>query len=212
MRRKKGPFIKAKPTFAIVVDGECEVWYFQMLKRNERKLTVNIKPDLPQKKKLEEQFDEVKNLSEVYTKVFWIVDFDVIIKESRETSENENTSLNLLNNYISQIKSKLKNVVVIINTPCLEYWFFLHYMQTSRYYNLCSKVVKELKKYLSDYSKTRDFFTKNNNDIYLRLKPYLKSAIRNAKLTGNFEAQNPQKGLSEMYKFFESEEIHNSIF
>ncbi len=212
MKRKKGPFIKTKPTFAIIVDGECEVWYFQMLKRNERKLTVNIKPDIPQKKSLESQFEEVKKFSEYYDKVFWVLDLDVIIKESRETSKKKKNSLKLLRNYISHIERKLKNVVIIVNTPCLEYWFLLHYTQTTRYYNLCSNVVNELEKHLADFSKTLNYFTKQNNDIYLRLKPYLKSAISNSKLTGRFESENPCKGLSEMYKFFEIEEIHKSIF
>jgi len=212
MKRKKGPFIKTKPTFAIIVDGECEVWYFQMLKRNERKLTVNIKPDIPQKKSLESQFEEVKKLSEYYDKVFWVLDLDVIIKESRENSKKKNTSLNSLKNYISQIESKLKNVVVIINTPCLEYWFLLHQMATCQYYNVCSDVIKELKKHLSDYSKTQNYFTKQHNDIYFRLKKHLKFAIENAKMTGEFESNNPYKGLSEMYKFFEVDEIHKSIF
>jgi hypothetical protein len=68
-----------KNTYAIVVDGETEVWYFQMLKRNEPSLQVNIEPKIPQKKKLPDQYKKVCELSEDYTKVFWVIDLDVII-------------------------------------------------------------------------------------------------------------------------------------
>lgn len=40
------------PTFSFVVDGETEIWYLQMLKRNERQFKINIEPKLPQKKVL----------------------------------------------------------------------------------------------------------------------------------------------------------------
>jgi hypothetical protein len=35
-------------TYSFVVDGETEIWYLQMLKRNERQLKLNIEPKLPQ--------------------------------------------------------------------------------------------------------------------------------------------------------------------
>jgi len=42
--------IKSNPSYAVVVDGETEIWYLQMLKRNERSLNINLEPKLPQKK------------------------------------------------------------------------------------------------------------------------------------------------------------------
>ena len=64
MRRIRPVPIVVKPSFAIVVDGETEVRYFQMLKRNERSINVNIEPKIPLKKKLFEQFETVIELSE----------------------------------------------------------------------------------------------------------------------------------------------------
>jgi hypothetical protein len=62
---------RANPAFALVVDGETKVWYFQMLKRNERALRVNIKPEIPSRKSIEEQYNLVRDLSgKEYTKVF----------------------------------------------------------------------------------------------------------------------------------------------
>lgn len=53
-RRSRKISFPRKKAYAIVVDGETEVWYFQMLKRNETSLQVNIEPQIPIKKKLEE--------------------------------------------------------------------------------------------------------------------------------------------------------------
>lgn len=64
MKRSRKKKIRAVPTFAFVVDGETEVWYLQMLKRNERELRLNIKPEIPGKKSLKEQFELVMDLAE----------------------------------------------------------------------------------------------------------------------------------------------------
>lgn len=74
MARRKIKITKPKKdAFAIIVDGQTEVWYFQMLKRNEPSLQVNIEPKIPQKKKLSEQYEKVLELAEDFTKVFWIL-------------------------------------------------------------------------------------------------------------------------------------------
>lgn len=71
MRNPKQIAHKINPAFAIVVDGETEVWYLQMLKRNERNIRVSIKPEIPNKKSMEEQYDLVCGLSnKEFTKVF----------------------------------------------------------------------------------------------------------------------------------------------
>lgn len=50
MRPKKTNPVKPRPAYAFVVDGSCEVWYLDMLKRNERELVISIEPKIPQKK------------------------------------------------------------------------------------------------------------------------------------------------------------------
>ena len=74
MGRRKKKNIKARETYAIVVDGETEVWYLQMLKRNERHLAINIEPKLPIRKSLSDQYEMVETLAVDYTKVFWVVE------------------------------------------------------------------------------------------------------------------------------------------
>jgi hypothetical protein len=142
-RRKKS--IKARKTFAFVVDGETEVWYLQMLKRNEKKLTIDIEPKLPSKKSLPEQYNMVEDLARDYTKVFWLVDYDVIRKETRDAKPGIETS----EQQFIRLRKKaqaLGNVIVIVNDPCLEFWFLLHFIETARFYSQCGPVERDLAK------------------------------------------------------------------
>jgi hypothetical protein len=206
MKNNKTP-IKSKPTFAVVVDGECEVWYLQMLKRNERSIVVNIEPKIPQRKKLSEQFEMVIKLSEDYTKVFWIIDFDVIASETKNAKIRSKTALRSFLGYKKTIDKKHKNIVIVVNNPCLEFWFLLHFEATSRYFDSCESVEKPLKTHLKDYEKTQKYYTKQDNDIYLRLKPKLAEALKNAKVLKLFDGENPNKAMSEMQLFFEATEF-----
>ena len=203
MRKTKVPK-EIKSTFAVVVDGECEVWYLQMLKRNDRSIVVNIEPKIPQRKRFSEQYENVITLSEEYTKVFWIIDFDVILKETKEAKAGKETLLESFLEYKKTIAEKYKNIVIIINNPCLEFWFLLHFEVTSKYFDACEGAEKQLKKYLKDYEKTQKYFTKQDNDIYLRLKPNLADALKNAKALKPFDIENPNKGMSEMQLLFEA--------
>jgi hypothetical protein len=207
MRRRRTVPIKTRPTFAIVVDGDCEVWYLQMLKRNERSIVVDIEPRVPQRKSLTDQFEIVKELSKDYTKVFWIIDLDVITQQTRGTKKGAKSPLQFFNEYNSALGKQFKNVVVIVNNPCLEFWFLLHFEPTSKYFDTCAGAEKQLKKYLPDYEKTKKYFTKDDNDIYLKLRPKLSDAIKNAKKLGKFEATETRVALTELQLLFETQEF-----
>lgn len=195
--------MKSRPTFAVVVDGDCEVWYLQMLKRNERSIRVNIEPKIPQRKKLSDQFQLVKQLSEVYTKVFWIIDFDVIASETRRAKIGSKTAMQALVDYKKSLAKSYKNVVVIVNNPCLEFWLLLHFERTSKSFEQCADAEKRLKKHIKDYEKSQRYFTKQDNDIYLRLRSKLAFALENAKLLKQFDHSQPTMALSEMPLFFQ---------
>jgi len=207
MRKSKNIKVNEKPVFAFIVDGECEIWYLQMLKRNENTLKVDIKPEIPQKKELSEQYKMVIQYSNDYDKVFWIVDFDQIIKETNEAKKGAKTKLQEFKDYYNKIQKKHSNVVIIINNPCLEYWFLMHVEATSKYYETGDKVIKHLKKYqsLENYEKTREYYTKQNNDIYLKLKPYLSDAIKNSNQLGDFDFNNHKTAMTQMQFIFDSD-------
>lgn len=163
---------RLRNSFACVVDGETEIWYPNMLKRNEPSMkSISIRPELPQKKTLEEQFKQVQTLAESYTAVFWIIDTDTIISNERTFAGDRNKSPRVvLKKCVSALPD---NAIFIANTPCFELWVLLHVLKTSRYYETGADVIEQLHKFdlLKDYSKTRKYFTQEGNDIYKRLKP-----------------------------------------
>lgn len=212
--------LKGRTKFAVVGDGECESWYIQMLKRNERSINVDLEPRIPQKKKLSDQFSKVVALSDDYDKVFWIVDFDVINGETLSAKRGRKTALQEFKEYFDKItrinqkaaaKGDEQKIIVIINNPCLEYWLLLHFESTSKYFNTCDQATERLKKYLPDYEKTQAYYTRQNNDIYLKLKPRLTAAIANASKLSEFDFQMPHAGITQMQLFFETEQIKAGI-
>ena len=74
-------------------------------------------------------------------------------------------------------------------------------------------MIKQVKKhkFLADYEKTKEYFTKQDNDIYLKLKPFLSKAKANAKKLGEFDFNNPQSAMSQMQLLFDTEVLNLSI-
>lgn len=202
---RKGRNIPTKQSFAVVVDGKTEKWYLEMLKYNEPDILFDINPRIPKNKDIDEQYELVTELSEEeYDKVFWIVDLDVLLKEERE-KKNSTSSLQQFLNYWRKL-SKQEKIVVIVNNPCLEYWFLLHY-ENGKVFTACAGAEKQLRRHLKDYEKTEKFFKKSNNDIYKQLKPYLQTAVSNATALGTFDAKDYSKAKCEMPLLFQALQI-----
>jgi hypothetical protein len=210
MRKKRAIPVKTKPTFAFVVDGECEVWYLQMLKRNEKSLTVTIEPQIPQKKSLFDQFELVKRLSIDYNQVFWIIDLDVIIRESIQKRKGNKSPLQILSEYEKELKQYPK-VVLIKNNPCIEFWLLLHFEFTTKTFDKCTDAEKQLKKHLADYEKTRNYYTKSGNDIYLKLKNNLKIAKANSERFIKLHSGDSSQSFSEMHLLFDNKEFSKIV-
>ena len=216
---------KTNPAFAIVADGETEIWYLQMMKQNERQVRLTIKPELPKKKRIEDQCELVCKLAqEEYDKVFWIVDLDQIKKEQRDMLSkkkkgkgSKKSKKDPMRTFIEcrekvlHGKKYAKRVRVIVNNPCLEFWFLLHFICTTESFDDYNMVKKELKKYMKDYDKNKDYYKAENNDIYLKLKPRLKKAMEHSDRLGSFEPKDPSRAVSEMPQFFRTEEL-NGLF
>jgi RloB-like protein len=179
-----------------------------MLKRNERDIRVSIKPEIPNKKSIAAQYKLVCDLSsKEFTKVYWIVDLDTVIKEANEAPRGKKSPLVTFQEYRTNLVDNFKNVDVIVNNPCLEFWFLLHFETTSKYFKTCSDAEQQLKKHLNNFEKTQKFFTKQNDDIYLKLKPNLKTAIKNSIALGSFDNTNSKKPMCEMALLFQSAEL-----
>ena len=206
---------KTNPAFAIVADGETEIWYLQMMKQTERQVRLTIKPELPKKKRIEDQCELVCKLAQgEYDKVFWIVDLDQITKEQREATGGKKDPMRTFIECREKVlhgKKYAKRVRVIVNNPCLEFWFLLHFEYTAKSFSDYDELAKELKKHIKDYDKNEGYYKPKNNDIYSKLKPYLNTAIKHSDRLGKFDPQAPSKAVSEMPLFFRTEEL-NGLF
>ena len=121
---------------------------------------------------------------------------------------------NELKKYLIEFeKERFINVVTIFNNPCLEFWFLLHFMQTTKYFPKCKGAEKQLIKQneFKDYKKTQKYFTKQGNDIYLKLKSRLSTALKNTKGTKRENIEEIELGICEMNLFFETEQIKNIL-
>jgi len=67
-----------------------------------------------------------------------------------------------------------KNVMLITSNPCFEIWFLEHFCFTTKPFNGSSNLIKELKKYIPDYSKNLSVF----DVLYPRLKVALVNCER----------------------------------
>lgn len=200
--------ISKKKKAAIFVDGECELWYFQMMKKNEKAINIDLLPKLPRKKKLIDLYKEVKNAANDYDLVIWIVDLDKIIEEERsKKKEGSNPKVEFLKYYKNL--ERLKNVKIIISNPCLEYWLLLHYEYTAKPFKDCNEANQLLKKYLSDYDKSEKYFIKN--DLYKKIKNIQHTAVKNAKKIGEFRSENFDSSICEYYKLFDSDKKVNIL-
>ena len=206
---------KTNPAFAIVADGETEIWYLQMMKQNERQVRLTIKPELPKKKRIEDQCELVCKLAqEEYDKVFWIVDLDQITKEQREATGGKKDPMRTFIECREKVlhgKKYAKRVRVIVNNPCLEFWFLLHFEYTAKSFSDYDELAKELKKHIKDYDKNEGYYKPKNNDIYSKLKPYLNTAIKHSDRLGKFDPEAFSMAVSEMPLFFRTEEL-NGLF
>ncbi len=203
MGRKRRTKRQASIAYSFVVDGNTEVWYLKLMQRHEheRLPNIKIKPELPHNRSLESQYEQVLENAADYDLVVWIVDGDTIMAETAKSGKGAVTTLNKFKKYLEKLKKDFKDrVIVLVNSPCLEYWFLLHYSDTTRYYKRCDKVEHELKKFMPDYRKNSRYYNRESNDIYKKLKPRQSTAAARAKRLQCKNEQDPQHACAGIYK------------
>ena len=160
-----------KPSYIILVDGKSEILYLNLIK------TANIKvlPEVPKKKSFKDMHDLFKTKINDADKIYWVIDLDVVIKEN---------NVHLLKDYLKTHKDN-----IIINNPCLEYWFYLHYKKDGNFNNNCNDIIRALKRE-DDFFQT---YSKSVSDIEKVVK-LLEDKIENACVN----AQNRECNLDEL--------------
>lgn len=197
-------------TISIIVDGKDEKWYVEKVKENypcPNLKSIKIDPQLPQRKKINELFDLAETkVKEGYNHVILLIDFDEPNKDPKEYNNFKNYYNKYLN-ALNQGKSNnwMKKITVIVNNPCLEYWYLLHFRNTTKFYSKFDPDLKnDLRKIavLSDYEKSEDYYNKKP-DIYNRLNRSggLEKARKNAKSFNISTCRS--EGCSEMKVLFD---------
>jgi len=159
MKRKKNKR-KLKKSILVLVEGESEKIYLNSFKSS----NIHLKPELP-KKSLQELYQYFKENVDKYDEIFWIVDLDVVIREG---------ILNKFRDYKKNYPDK-----IIINNPCFEFWFVLHY-ELKNFDDKCEKVISYLKHNFDEF-KTYDKSEKEIEKIVKLLNGKLENAINNSK-------------------------------
>ena len=140
-------------------------------------------------------------MAKTYDKVFWIVDYDVIERETKECKKGDEKRSEEFARYYKEL-SELENVEILVVNTCFEYWIYLHFKYSKKNYKDCDETDKDLKKEFPTYDKTEKFYKKSNADIYTSLKPKLQIAIKNAENLGTFDIQNPNNPVCEIHRLF----------
>lgn len=213
MARRKNKKKEYDIGYAIVIEGKSEQLYIESFKRHYN-IDANITPKLSGNS-IKQQF---KNVLETYNlgykHVFWIVDFDTIIKENRE-AKSKNKPLNDFKSYCQKVLTDIElkdKITIIVNNPCLEYWYYLHKDQfVSKYYQSGDDLLSDLKKFHIDkclfehYSKSNRVYT----GLFQKLLPFLKQMDFERLNCFDFD-ECQSKSVSEMYKLWQFLGIDNT--
>ncbi len=90
-------------------------------------------------------------------------------------------------------------MVVFESNPCIEFWFLLHFVRTTKPFSNCESVEKDLQKYLPNYTKNQQYLVQAN--IYKLLQPNLLKAIENgAWIEENHLENDYNSSKSEIFK------------
>ena len=145
-----------KPAIAIVGEGITEQIYFTQL-RNHEKIGFTVKPELPKHPDIKSIINKAIELIKYkgYDFVFCVFDLDEI---------NRNGAVREQYNELKRNHNG-KQIVFIENNPCLEFWFLLHYHQTTREFDNYGQLERLLKIHIPDYEKTQKYLTAKSTII-----------------------------------------------
>ena len=176
-----------KKSYIILVDGQSEIVYFNLIKSS----NIQVLPEIPKHKSLGDMYRLFKEKLTQADRVFWVIDVDVVIKENK----------------VSVLKDYLKNYPdnIILNNPCLEYWFYLHYEVSGNFPNRCDSVIDALKKIDSSFMNSKS--PKYIEQVVKKLSDKIDIACRNAK-SRRCDLEE-MKSCSSMYKIIEEFESVN---
>lgn len=174
------------PTITIIGEGATERYYFTHLKRL-RGYNYTCKP----RNFTEQTFDEMqKQIDRVLAdNGIAVCVFDADVTRTRPAEKIK---------YDDMRRKYAKNPSVILcdSMPSIEFWFLLHYLNTTRFFATSDDVITVLRRFIPNFSKHQSFLSKDTWVSELMRNDKLGFAISRAiKL-------NAGESYSNIYKLF----------
>ena len=174
--RQRGKYNrKSKRVILVSYEGnnKTERYYFDSFKGIDKNYTIKTVPgnETDPVSLVKQTINKVKELRLDLSKddkAYCIFDTDIDLKKNVQIRK----AIEL---------GKLNNICIITSSPCIEFWFLIHYEYTTKYLTN-NDAIKRLKEYCSDYSK--------NCNMYSILYSKLNTAIENAKKLEKFHLSN----------------------
>ncbi len=155
---------KTNTTILLLVEGETEHIYFSQMKSLEQFLGVTVSPKIAKYSDPSHIITQAlkENSEGIYDHIWCVFDCDVL----KEVPKQFNSL---------RARAQKAGICFAESFPCFELWFLLHYSDPQRQYPDQDGLIRELKKYMKDYSKEMAWLRKKN--IYAVLKPFQAGAI-----------------------------------
>ena len=175
-------------SYAVLGDGQTEQYYFEHLKKI-KGFKYIVRPRLFKSITIELADELIQEmLKEGYDMVVYFTDYDTIVQQGKMAKYNK----------IVAKYQKRSDVLICESMPSIEFWILLHYIKTTRYFQNAGEVLKELKKYLPEFSKATSFLEKQKWVEDLCRDGKLTAAMKNA---SEILAEKEQEHVGEYFPF-----------
>jgi len=143
--------IRKFTSYAVLGDGQTEQYYLEHLKKI-KGFSYLVRPRLFKSITIEQADKLIQEmLDEGYDMVIYFTDYDTIVRQDKTAKYNK---------IVAKYK-KRTDVLICESMPSIEFWFLLHYVKTTRNFQNAGEVLKELKKYMPEFSKESSFLEKH---------------------------------------------------
>lgn len=136
----------------VIGEGLTERWYFEHL-RTIKGYSYDCKP----------RFFAHQSYEEMMKLIDWVLQnggIAVCVCDADITRDNEERNKKLQE--MKALYAKDERVFICDSMPSIEFWFLIHYMNTSKYFKDTDAVIKVLKKFIPGYNKTGAFLEKQS--------------------------------------------------
>lgn len=139
-----------QPRITVIGEGLTERWYFTHLRS-----IMGFRYDCKPRFFTHQSYGEMRKLTD------WVLQnggIAVCICDADITRTNDDESKHLKE--MKEAYADNDRVCICDSMPSIEFWFLIHYLNTSRYFNNSSAVIQELRRFVSNYAKTGEFLEK----------------------------------------------------